>query len=816
MKHLLTICLLWAAVLAGFAQENGDSRRLYAEAESNYTIGRLDEARQSLSEHITDFSGDLLQSAYRLLALCSLGLDEDDDAERYALKLLQENPYYSTNTDDPQRFVDMVNRIKSGRNNTITTASSQAESLDESPVPVMLITEDMIRISGARNLKEVLVAYVPGMMDMDCNDDINIAMRGIYSQGQEKMLIMLNGHRLNSYSTNVASPDFSISLEKVRQIEVLRGPASSLYGGVALSAVVNVITKRGADIDGVRMRVGGGSYGMMRGDLLFGKRFFDLDLLVWGSLYKSDGQRFFVPRSESGLHLTEGNVLVGRVGPKPSHDLGVVLNWRGLSFLYNSRLSQVHSPYTASYTHSPYDYARYATYRGLTPSFCTSTHHTELTYSHQWERLFLSGSVTYDLSDMTRYQVISDSAVPKLSLVFGTPQSFDQTLATPGIYRYHDGQEYTLGVQLKGDYVYMNTSQHKGLVSFGAHLSRFELDDSRYVIGSNFYNSVVEYSWFSNWAKSEGFDKDFDVDNIATGRETSADAYLQLKHRWGPFILNGGLRYDYKRRYDDDEQYELSPRIALIYVQPKWHASLSYSKSFVDAPYLYRKTNVLLYQLSLIGSFIDDGSGGGGEIPTEDFQNLKSERLYSWQFTVGTTHLLPGLSLELNGYYNRATDLIYPQRLLHVNIGEGKTWGIELSASYHRGPFDAYLSAEWLHIMDASYRNLGVDEIPGIPSFAAKSVLAWRFGKNLRLHTYLRQTGKYTGYEVDLLKGTYTINTYHPRFLMDLGADYTWHKFCFSANVHNLFNTHYMLTGVGSGPIQQQGRWFTGTVSYQF
>ena len=150
MKHLLTICLLWAAVLAGFAQENGDSRRLYAEAESNYTIGRLDEARQSLSEHITDFSGDLLQSAYRLLALCSLGLDEDDDAERYALKLLQENPYYSTNTDDPQRFVDMVNRIKSGRNSTITTASSQAESLDESPVPVMLITEDMIRISGAR------------------------------------------------------------------------------------------------------------------------------------------------------------------------------------------------------------------------------------------------------------------------------------------------------------------------------------------------------------------------------------------------------------------------------------------------------------------------------------------------------------------------------------------------------------------------------------------------------------------------------------------------------------------------------------------
>jgi iron complex outermembrane receptor protein len=149
----------------------------------------------------------------------------------------------------------------------------------------------MIQNSGARSLQEVLAAYVPGMNLIDCNDDINIAMRGIYNVGQEKILIMLNGHRLNDYATNTASPDFSMSLEKVKQIEVLRGPASSLYGGVALTGVVNIITKSGRDVDGLQFKAAAGNYGQIKADLVFGKRYFDVDLLVWGSAYRSSGEK---------------------------------------------------------------------------------------------------------------------------------------------------------------------------------------------------------------------------------------------------------------------------------------------------------------------------------------------------------------------------------------------------------------------------------------------------------------------------------------------------------------------------------------------
>ena len=208
-------------------------------------------------------------------------MDEYDipKTEQYVTLLLQQNPYYSPSSQDPATFVEIVNNIKAGMTPTITTASSQAESLAEVPVPTTLITAEMIQTSGARNLQEVLAAYVPGMHLIDCNDDINIAMRGIYSNTQEKILIMLNGilimlngHRLNSYATNAAAPDFSISLEKVKQIEVLRGPASSLYGGVALTGVVNIITKQGVDVDGLQAKVSAGNHGQVKVDAVFGKR----------------------------------------------------------------------------------------------------------------------------------------------------------------------------------------------------------------------------------------------------------------------------------------------------------------------------------------------------------------------------------------------------------------------------------------------------------------------------------------------------------------------------------------------------------------
>ena len=622
-KIIFTILIIIGCALQAQAQNEYERlRSIYDRAEENYNIGRLDEAEKELTDNLKDFPDNLRQSAYRLLALCNLGNDKEEVAEEITRLLLAENPYFSTNANDPQRFIDMVERIKEGRSATITTASSQAETLNEVPVPTTLITAEMIKNCGGRNLQEVLAAFVPGMNIVDCNDDINIAMRGIYSNGQEKILIMLNGHRnghrLNSYCTNIASPDYSISLEKIKQIEVLRGPASSLYGGVSLTAVVNVITWQGADIDGIEVHAGAGSYGQLKASMMLGKRYFDLDLLIWGGLYKAKGQKIYVPDEETGLKREGGNALVGGIGPKPSYDVGAQLKYKNLSFLYNAQFSQIISPMTLNVLFTPYDYDKYRSFNSIKPSFATLSHHGELNYGQQLGNVYLKGTVTYDNSDLTHYQVISDypaaSIIPSLPI----PDDLIETLTNSdgGLSRYLNGQEHTIGGKIQGDWSYINSKHHKGILAFGAEYSYFQLDDVQYMFGYNFDKQAPSND---------------SIPILGKGHESNINSYVQLKHHWGPFILNAGLRFDYKNRYNGTKIREFSPRVALIFVQPKWNVKLSYSKSFIDAPYLYRKINLFLAT-----------SAGYKDLATE----LDPEALHSYQLTIGANQWLPGLDFE--------------------------------------------------------------------------------------------------------------------------------------------------------------------------
>ncbi len=780
MRRLVLYIYMVLVSLSVWAQtvDDDDPNRIYEDAESAYNIGRVEQVQELLGNRVAYFKGTLKQSAYRLLALANMELDKEYEAEQYVRSLLRENPYYSTVPDDPQRFVDLVEDIKGGMGATITTASSKAENLNESPVPVTLITEEMIRNSGARNLKEVLMAYVPGMLNVDCNDDINMAMRSMYSSGQEKMLFMLNGHRLNSYGTNVAAPDFSLSLEKVKQIEVLRGPASSLYGGVALSAVVNIITKQGADMDGFKMKAGLGSYGQFRGDLLFGKRYFDLDVLAWGSMYKAKGEKYYIPKVYSGTGW-EGDITVGGVGNKPSYDFGMTLSWNGFSFMYDTHFSHIRSPYSLSYTFAPYEYEDYVTYRGMLPGFSTKSDHANLSYTKNWGNMSLSASAIYDASDMMRYNVVTEIPIDALSEVLGTPEYLDSMMLNiPGIYRYIETQEKNYGLRLNGDYSYQLGKSHNGLLSFGMDFNIFEMNDSKLNLGG--YHTITLL--------------DENLKDIAKGSEHSYDAFVQLKHTWKDFIFNAGLRYDFKKRYNDQKVHEISPRVALIFIKPKWNAKLSYSKSFVDAPYFYRKSNVML----------------------KESDDLDSEILHSLQLTVQAVNPLPGLTVELNGFYNVADQLIYPRGWMYANAGTGKSIGAELSMEYKTTRFKANLAMEALKILDAEYFDRKIDHMYNVPSISGSAVLAWQPLKGLTVHTHIAAIGTQTTYYTDYSTMLLSEERIDGRAVVDLGFDYNIGPVEFTFNVSNLFNKKYRQGGLGTGMVEQQSRWCLGTVAYKF
>ena len=114
--------------------------------------------------HLKAFQGNLRQNALRLIALTYLENFDIKQTEQYAEMLLKQNPYYTVSSQDPPEFADIVGRIKAAMTATVTTASSQAETIEEAPLPVTLITEEMIRDCGARDLRELLTNYVPGMV----------------------------------------------------------------------------------------------------------------------------------------------------------------------------------------------------------------------------------------------------------------------------------------------------------------------------------------------------------------------------------------------------------------------------------------------------------------------------------------------------------------------------------------------------------------------------------------------------------------------------------------------------------------------------
>jgi vitamin B12 transporter len=72
----------------------------------------------------------------------------------------------------------------------------------------------------------------------------------------EQVLVLVDGVAVNDRQTGHFHLDQAVPLDAVERIEVLRGPASALYGSAAMGGVVNIVTRRGRSEVGARTRIG--------------------------------------------------------------------------------------------------------------------------------------------------------------------------------------------------------------------------------------------------------------------------------------------------------------------------------------------------------------------------------------------------------------------------------------------------------------------------------------------------------------------------------------------------------------------------------
>jgi outer membrane receptor protein involved in Fe transport len=130
---------------------------------------------------------------------------------------------------------------------TVVTASKHEQKATEAPATVIVITRSDIRLRGYRFLTDVL-RDLPGMETIETyfsEFGTLVPVRGV--AGNNKIVVLLNGVRVNPPGGESMMFRSDFSLLEAEQIEIIYGPGSTLYGQDAISAVINVITRKPDD-----------------------------------------------------------------------------------------------------------------------------------------------------------------------------------------------------------------------------------------------------------------------------------------------------------------------------------------------------------------------------------------------------------------------------------------------------------------------------------------------------------------------------------------------------------------------------------------
>jgi len=138
----------------------------------------------------------------------------------------------------------------------VVTAARGPQRLADTTADVTVISRDEIARAGVQSLAELLQRQ-PGIqisMNGGAGSTSAVYLRGVNGN---QTLVLIDGMRVGSATAGATALE-AIPLDLIDHIEILRGPASSLYGADAVGGVIQVFTRRG---DGAPAFNGSASYG---------------------------------------------------------------------------------------------------------------------------------------------------------------------------------------------------------------------------------------------------------------------------------------------------------------------------------------------------------------------------------------------------------------------------------------------------------------------------------------------------------------------------------------------------------------------------
>src|SRR6185295_5805684 len=126
----------------------------------------------------------------------------------------------------------------------VVSASRREEELLNAPATMTVIGDTVIRNAPSQEMVDLL-RNVPGMNAAQTSArDLNVTTRAATGTLSDSMLVLLDGRSIYQDFFGFVMWDFvPVPTVEMKQIEVIRGPASAVWGANAMTGVINIITR---------------------------------------------------------------------------------------------------------------------------------------------------------------------------------------------------------------------------------------------------------------------------------------------------------------------------------------------------------------------------------------------------------------------------------------------------------------------------------------------------------------------------------------------------------------------------------------------
>jgi vitamin B12 transporter len=241
----------------------------------------------------------------------------------------------------PLAFSSFAATAQSDLDPVVVTGTREPQPLSRSSSDIVVIDAQTIRDSDADSVEDLLRREA-GMQLVRNGGPGQSSGYFIRGASTNQTIVMIDGVRVGSASLGQAEFD-ALSLAQIDHVEVLRGPASSLYGADGVGGVVQIFTRRGSGPLRLTGSAALGGYGSSQGDVGVSGSQGAFDYAAAVGRERSRGVSAIRPHDQFGLYNPDddgysrnfGNARLGYT-IAPGHRIGISLLETKLNVQYDS------------------------------------------------------------------------------------------------------------------------------------------------------------------------------------------------------------------------------------------------------------------------------------------------------------------------------------------------------------------------------------------------------------------------------------------------------------------------------------------------